>query len=169
MSFPSILRITPAPAGKTKRSQKIFWRLKDHPRTCGENRFFNFCTTVRPGSPPHLRGKQNPTYPFICKSRITPAPAGKTKIPISPIPTSWDHPRTCGENSKLFLVVVISPGSPPHLRGKPTRNATRLHTLRITPAPAGKTFCFFFWYVIFQDHPRTCGENFVLPARIACT
>ena len=35
-------------------------------------------------------------------------------------------------------------------------------TLRITPAPAGKTFFGLFQISMFKDHPRTCGENMML-------
>ena len=30
---------------------------------------------------------------------------------------------------------------------------------RITPAHAGKTLLQVFLYLLFEDHPRACGEN----------
>ena len=98
--FSSILRITPAPAGKTK--QWILHRLKhrDHPRTCGENLHGEIVEIVAQGSPPHLRGKQFRKNKIGILRRITPAPAGKTR-PSNEIEIFYqDHPRTCGENTK---------------------------------------------------------------------
>ena len=76
--FSSILRITPAPAGKTK--QWILHRLKhrDHPRTCGENLHGEIVEIVAQGSPPHLRGKLSKKLKNQTRKGITPAPAGKT-------------------------------------------------------------------------------------------
>ena len=71
--------ITPAPAGKTIGYFFIFIFLKDHPRTCGENKVWPFSTALRVGSPPHLRGKQRWTCYEKPRTRITPAPAGKTR------------------------------------------------------------------------------------------
>ena len=50
-------------------------------------------------------------------------------------------------------------GSPPHLRGKHWLGGGHVGFQRITPAPAGKTVPFPLCLLIFQDHPRTCGEN----------
>ena len=78
--FSSILRITPAPAGKTK--QWILHRLKhrDHPRTCGENLHGEIVEIVAQGSPPHLRGKLSKKLKNQTRKGITPAPAGKTPV-----------------------------------------------------------------------------------------
>ena len=91
-------RITPAPAGKTKRCFFQESNHKDHPRTCGEN--FAKVTSVigGAGSPPHLRGKHRLRLQLHDTHRITPAPAGKTTL-------------------QFFLCFCCS-GSPPHLRGK---------------------------------------------------
>ena len=91
--------------------------------------------------------------------RITPAPAGKTKITCHFYLRKLDHPRTCGENSSTSLLRYIIGGSPPHLRGKPGQIFyDHLHQ-RITPAPAGKTGCVLPVGCTVEDHPRTCGEN----------
>ena len=91
--------------------------------------------------------------------RITPAPAGKTARRVSKYCSSWDHPRTCGENVYWVDFDFNSGGSPPHLRGKQWVESYLSADRRITPAPAGKThvkevLCSAPW-----DHPRTCGEN----------
>ena len=53
-------------------------------------------------------------------------------------------------------------GSPPQVRGKPASAIAVIICVRITPAGAGKTSlikspCKSGW-----DHPRRCGENFLL-------
>ncbi len=70
-------RITPACAGKSRLYEYINNRKQDHPRMCGEKRGIGHNLAYQIGSPPHVRGKENPvphTYP---KNRITPACAGK--------------------------------------------------------------------------------------------
>ena len=63
-------------------------------------------------------------------------------------------------------------GSPPQVRGKPTRRCVIPSCLRITPAGAGKTMDFLDVNFFHQDHPRRCGENgtpflaFPIPNRI---
>ena len=90
--------ITPAPAGKTRFLLRIHIELWDHPRTCGENVLYMSSKGAIRGSPPHLRGKLF-IYPLpTAKSRITPAPAGKTIINNDKKFQFRDHPRTCGEN-----------------------------------------------------------------------
>ena len=95
----SLLRITPAYAGKTlweKPGLRLLW---DHPRRGGENLFLDLPVAALEGSPPRMRGK------LVCKNsglesmRITPADAGKTVCTTTHTPVQWDHPRVCGENS----------------------------------------------------------------------
>ena len=73
--------------------------------------------------------------------------------------TEEDHPRTCGENDKGVCLHKCLRGSPPHLRGKLHEEPRKIDPSGITPAPAGKTSCFFTFFKHFKDHPRTCGEN----------
>ena len=131
--------ITPAPAGKTKGTENKNSTVKDHPRTCGENHgvFQSICHTS--GSPPHLRGKLIPVSASTKRVRITPAPAGKTSTFPSLDICMRDHPRTCGENISVLETVERDIGSPPHLRGKQVFGSDVNVTVRITPAPAGKT------------------------------
>ena len=72
-------------------------------------------------------------------SRITPAGAGKTGICAVSSSAAWDHPRRCGENLGDRVNAVVTVGSPPQVRGKPTDKALDVFVERITPAGAGKT------------------------------
>ena len=78
--------ITPAPAGKTNQGTPVYIRLRDHPRTCGENRFHWGALVQKRGSPPHLRGKLKCIAEVCDICGITPAPAGKTSP--SPLPAT---------------------------------------------------------------------------------
>ena len=51
------LRITPAWAGKSKRTRSLFLRPEDHPRMGGEKMMVPHTLTRARGSPPHGRGK----------------------------------------------------------------------------------------------------------------
>ena len=111
------------------------------------------------GSPPHLRGKQLGVFEVKERTRITPAPAGKTWCKRKNTPDEKDHPRTCGENLSVILINILCEGSPPHLRGKHLQFHFPVWISRITPAPAGKTLKNAWHWALRQDHPRTCGEN----------
>ena len=135
------MRITPAPAGKTSPSQVNPNSYKDHPRTCGENAYNLSRTKSYKGSPPHLRR----------------AYSGKERIK-----QEKDHPRTCGEDFECIRTNGSHKGSPPHLRGTRLKSRSLLSvSIRITPAPAGKTVPLMSFHLQIQDHPRTCGENAV--------
>ena len=94
--------------------------------------------------------------------RITPACAGKTLLCIYQNQYESDHPRVCGENAFFRTVAILQRGSPPRVRGKHIDRATKLLGERITPACAGKTCKVYALHGKSPDHPRVCGENFVL-------
>ena len=102
---------------------------------------------------------------IIQRERITPADAGKTVEDAETLPRSRDHPRGCGENENIFAKRAKTLGSPPRMRGK--RERRRIHTAvrRITPADAGKTAVLEELGLVYEDHPRGCGENAVTPPR----
>ncbi len=71
-------RITPAPAGTTRRDDPCRPVLRDHPRTCGDHNGKGRVAPPLWGSPPHLRGPRK-RRPRLTPARgITPAPAGTT-------------------------------------------------------------------------------------------
>ena len=100
---------------------------------------------------------------FNSTGGITPAHAGKTRPSLRQRPSSWDHPRACGENSSPQPRSSRGGGSPPRMRGK--RSCRQSPTARrgITPAHAGKTALRNQDRRAVGDHPRACGEN-TIPA-----
>ena len=153
------MRITPACAGKRRALPRSQPALGDHPRVCGEK-----VTTASPeggrrGSPPRVRGKVSCHCWITPQLGITPACAGKS-LTIPKLTTrSWDHPRVCGEKSRVCPRSDPGTGSPPRVRGKARGCLRRPVSQRITPACAGKSVLFNIYQVIAEDHPRVCGEK----------
>ena len=152
-------RITPADAGKTKRSGACRLSGQDHPRGCGENTQICRFDDVNEGSPPRMRGKPRWSSGVDAARRITPADAGKTLVTDGDAAAKDDHPRGCGENSLNGIFSATGLGSPPRMRGKLIQLATGLGKTGITPADAGKTHCAPRANRSREDHPRGCGEN----------
>ena len=138
----TLLRITPAGAGKTNKM--IFDELEvwDHPRRCGENAQALNDLDADKGSPPQVRGKQSFAVLPPLRTRITPAGAGKTEFAPLSVHVTEDHPRRCGENLCISLQIPTVAGSPPQVRGKLPPGGMLLCPSRITPAGAGKTAMF---------------------------
>ena len=72
-----VLGITPACAGKSAETVKGNRFSMDHPRVCGEKRPRPATRALRPGSPPRVRGKDQPAELAVVVLGITPACAGK--------------------------------------------------------------------------------------------
>ena len=94
----SILRITPAYAGKSSATPCCYIHNQDHPRLCGEKINVEFKSGESRGSPPPMRGKVSFEIAFGSTDRITPAYAGKSNCCVVP-ECLLDHPRLCGEKT----------------------------------------------------------------------
>ena len=129
---------------------------------CGENLSSFRIATLGGGSPPRVRRKHIQHTVLGDNLGITPACAGKTSfrgVRHRLFCVVEDHPRVCGENSRTRRSCNHRPGSPPRVRGKLFVLPLAVLKLRITPAHAGKTSCFFVNLFLPRDHPRACGEN----------
>ena len=126
---------------------------------CGEKEEYKELDSVRRGSPPRVRGKENHLAVIWYSHGITPACAGKRGRSASRPPPSGDHPRVCGEKIVYFSYHYPYMGSPPRVRGKVEQWAEMLETLGITPACAGKSRWPCTTARPRQDHPRVCGEK----------
>ena len=131
--------ITPAYAGKSSRNPLRLWRMRDHPRLCGEKGKIGIHCKDAVGSPPPMRGKEVRTATCSGHTGITPAYAGKrSKICICHIQHK-DHPRLCGEKKLETVCNEVCIGSPPPMRGKDGTAHGRQQRHGITPAYAGKS------------------------------
>ena len=145
--------------GKPTSRNLAIVEYKDHPRRCGENVYTRLSFSPQGGSPPQVRGKHSIESLAAEFVRITPAGAGKTfPYCIYHMPYR-DHPRRCGENTGVKIILGLIMGSPPQVRGKLFERYILGNWVRITPAGAGKTFAVNALCIISKDHPRRCGEN----------
>ena len=152
--------ITPAHAGKSLFLLSCVGFVGDHPRTRGEKYTGREQIPCNRGSPPHTRGKEQIVRRGGNVERITPAHAGKSVDFHSVRLRREDHPRTRGEKRHLLHLLMIPRGSPPHTRGKDPVRRDSDKQPGITPAHAGKSFCFRNALCGCGDHPRTRGEKF---------
>ena len=111
------------------------------------------------GSPPRMRGKAAARRDRRGLHGITPAYAGKRARSPPPPSGRWDHPRVCGEKSRMSRVLLFMVGSPPRMRGKVKRNKRFQLADGITPAYAGKRPAAWAGAWRTGDHPRVCGEK----------
>ena len=159
------LGLIPAYAGKTPLINKSIDYSQAHPRVCGENDSNqNPRKTVR-GSSPRMRGKRTPFGVVGSGAGLIPAYAGKTNPRNAALVASEAHPRVCGENAGMHLVVTASEGSSPRMRGKRENMLCEHRCARLIPAYAGKTLRTRESPLELGAHPRVCGENTFLDSR----
>ena len=136
---PPRTRIIPADAGST--SPKILQEqlIGDHPRGCGEHATTTGQKTLTMGSSPRMRGALDVMAYAEFFQRIIPADAGSTLSPRSSAILLGDHPRGCGEHSRLTCPSCHAPGSSPRMREAPKLHGLLRRHVRIIPADAGST------------------------------
>ena len=81
----------------------------------------------------------------------------------------WDHPRVCGEKFNQLPLEIRQKGSPPRVRGKVSYHMKGMAADRITPACAGKSHQDRWVPDRPRDHPRVCGEKFLVSAIVYYT
>ena len=150
---------TPACAGKSRWSQTIYHRLRDHPRVRGEKTLPIGPLHIFRGSPPRARGKVGLIAGHEAHRGITPACAGKSFLHFRCGSYVWDHPRVCGEKGTRRDNLRAVLGSPPRVRGKVYAGCKFAVYRGITPACAGKSNRAHGRDHSCWDHPRVCGEK----------
>ena len=154
-----VVRITPACAGKTKRTLPDPLAPQGHPRMRGEDCPSSSVASVDFGSPPHAQGRLFRRFPDFVDERITPACAGKTRDHRGVGVMDRDHPRMRGEDHFGEDPDSVGCGSPPHARGRLAKAGVSTSDIRITPACAGKTKNLPTPGGLLSDHPRMRGED----------
>ena len=114
------------------------------------------------GSSPRMRGALTFYAVWKRRYRIIPAYAGSTLSTERAIVRPWDHPRVCGEHSRLFNPMQSLQGSSPRMRGAPPYLHLWGRPYRIIPAYAGSTTAPERPSWRCRDHPRVCGEHYTL-------
>ena len=152
-------RITPAWAGKSRRTVFAVFHPEDHPRVGGEKGFWPGFLLSLQGSPPRGRGKDVYCTLRMISPGITPAWAGKRIVCPGFLIAERDHPRVGGEKRSDRLDYYFPQGSPPRGRGKAIRLVALWLAGRITPAWAGKSRFCRLDSCPERDHPRVGGEK----------
>ena len=106
-----------------------------------------------------MRGKLEFSNSISSKSRNIPAYAGKTYFRAKNFWLTEEHPRVCGENVDVDMVILDVGGTSPRMRGKLWWCRCRGVAWRNIPAYAGKTYTGFAPSPWGTEHPRVCGEN----------
>ena len=106
-----------------------------------------------------MRGKGSSVIFDCVISGITPAYAGKRLQSVQTKQKLKDHPRLCGEKSRVSHSIPSCSGSPPPMRGKGYLEPFYSIYHRITPAYAGKRRSPEAFRGFLRDHPRLCGEK----------
>ena len=106
-----------------------------------------------------MRGKAFPGRLQDSFPGITPAYAGKRSAWSCQLTHTRDHPRVCGEKGNPPEGGTPATGSPPRMRGKVSQCPASRAGPGITPAYAGKRFCYGWQKPLSGDHPRVCGEK----------
>ena len=157
-----VVGIIPAYAGNTSTCRCIVTNLRDHPRVCGEHSMLKAAANASTGSSPRMRGTPG-QYAVLGDGRgIIPAYAGNTGRFLPRPHHRRDHPRVCGEHSKVLLIRSNCSGSSPRMRGTPFRYGLRVDLRGIIPAYAGNTMSLKKVSLRCWDHPRVCGEHHTL-------
>ena len=133
------VRIIPAYAGSTGRSQEVARPAEDHPRIRGEHGSADPRQDSEGGSSPHTRGARFLSASLRRIPGIIPAYAGSTRLIISTFHSSADHPRIRGEHCPASRKRPRSTGSSPHTRGAHAGGVTEYKAGGIIPAYAGST------------------------------
>ena len=111
------LGIIPAYAGNTDWSYPLLRHSRDHPRVCGEHRNHRTSRRDTSGSSPRMRGTRDAQQAGYLRGGIIPAYAGNTLRFIASSPSTWDHPRVCGEHTFYDVFRRSAMGSSPRMRG----------------------------------------------------
>ena len=152
--------IIPAHAGKRVPERGQHRSKRDHPRSCGEKNLRWYRAMQKRGSSPLMREKVLWPVSICWGMRIIPAHAGK-RITIKRYCCSGrDHPRSCGEKSRMRLHSCLLAGSSPLMRGKVAAVRELSPVAGIIPAHAGKRHSALAPRTRAQDHPRSCGEKY---------
>ena len=109
-----------------------------------------------------MRGTPRRQRRPVVEFGIIPAYAGNTLIIRCISMLSRDHPRVCGEHADCNCSAASLAGSSPRMRGTPHVQLDIKLCRGIIPAYAGNTGAAVNGLKQLGDHPRVCGEHFVV-------
>ena len=117
ISMRQIIRFIPAHAGNGVQVPGLMQDRSVHPRACGERTVKRYCSPVRFGSSPRMRGTADQLMKGMGHLRFIPAHAGNGDVdPLHKLIVSV-HPRACGERVCICINKGEGFGSSPRMRG----------------------------------------------------
>ena len=159
MCFSFSAGIIPAYAGNTPDVASVVLSAWDHPRVCGEHRPATADSASGAGSSPRMRGTHADWLEGRRVLGIIPAYAGNTLDRLFALNLKRDHPRVCGEHPSMSIILPLTEGSSPRMRGTLLTLIFPCPASRIIPAYAGNTPAGYSVAWCVRDHPRVCGEH----------
>ena len=106
-----------------------------------------------------MRGTGSSSSRHNVSRRIIPAYAGNRTLRLFSFSSIRDHPRVCGEQRIVRVIVHLHRGSSPRMRGTGSFLELRTQPIGIIPAYAGNRSRLRRREDTPRDHPRVCGEQ----------
>ena len=129
--------IIPARAGNSPPCCRAPSATRDHPRACGEQDSDVMPSSKRRGSSPRVRGTETACQDTSDSHRIIPARAGNSGAACGADAAAGDHPRACGEQTRMRTLRCARAGSSPRVRGTEAPRRRAKGAPGIIPARAG--------------------------------
>ena len=114
---------------------------------------------LQAGSSPRVRGTDTSKDTHLTHIRFIPACAGNRRKLISAHDHAPVHPRVCGEQLAIVVLLVSGFGSSPRVRGTGCRFGCAIPASRFIPACAGNRHLKGYALDAHPVHPRVCGEQ----------
>ena len=169
ITTPHVQGSSPLTRGKPTRAATVTAPARAHPRSRGENQDENIINLSKQGSSPLTRGKREILGGDLGGGGLIPAHAGKTQRGLDASLRAGAHPRSRGENLRLYGLGALNEGSSPLTRGKLVTLPRLADEQGLIPAHAGKTGCQVLRLGRRRAHPRSRGENGVAGAKRCVT
>ena len=162
----NLKRFIPACAGNRTGAEGSISKNAVHPRVCGEQIPIAHCLDIAVGSSPRVRGTGNQTPRRRQVPRFIPACAGNSVSPLASQGSPSVHPRVCGEQFAASTPFQLPGGSSPRVRGTGWSGPHGNRISRFIPACAGNSKIRAISITRAAVHPRVCGEQDRVRARI---
>ena len=151
--------LIPAGAGNITSGSCSTPSSSAHPRRCGEHSEAAIIAVISSGSSPQVRGTSSRRRSWAGLVGLIPAGAGNIRTTCRRWPSTWAHPRRCGEHPQRDRPSDALRGSSPQVRGTLSEPEFGQVHLGLIPAGAGNIAGVLRPEISRGAHPRRCGEH----------
>ena len=131
----------------------------DHPHACGDKRQIPLKSRRYMGSSPCVWGQAIITLEYVCGMGIIPMRVGTRRKANCQQKPVRDHPHACGDKTKKYAFIGITPGSSPCVWGQVPFELSASPSPRIIPMRVGTRYRGSPAQRVLQDHPHACGDK----------